>query len=76
LLASNPLESIRLAQQALLIDHTWEDAYRIQMKAYLQKGNRPMAIKTFQTCEQVLDEEFGILPLPETRNLWKAIMSV
>ena len=76
LLETNPLESIRLAQQALLIDHTWEDAYRIQMKAYLQKGNRPMAIKTFQTCEQVLDEEFGIPPLPETRNLWKAIMKI
>jgi two-component SAPR family response regulator len=31
LLPDNPLETIRLAQQALLIDPAWEDAYRLQM---------------------------------------------
>ena len=50
LVEENPLEAVRLAQQALLIDSTWEDAYRIQMEAYLEKGNRPMAIKTYQQC--------------------------
>ena len=39
------------------------------MEAYFQKGNRPMAIKTYQQCEKVLDEEFGIAPLPETKRL-------
>lgn len=76
LLDENPLESIRFTQQALLIDHAWEDAYRIQMKAYLSKGNRPMAIKTYQRCEEVLEEEFGLKPLPETRKLLKDIMAV
>jgi DNA-binding SARP family transcriptional activator len=70
----NPLESIRLAQRALLIDNTWEDAYRIQMRAYLEKGNRPQAIKAYQQCEKVLDEEFGVAPLPETRRLWQEIV--
>lgn len=74
LVAQNPMESIRLCQQALLIENTWEDAYRIQMEAYLKKGNRPMAIKTFQQCEQVLDKEFGVKPLPETRALLAMIM--
>ncbi len=69
----NPMESIRLSQQALLIDHSWEDAYRLQMQAYLQKGNRPMAIKTYQQCQKVLDEEFGIAPLPETKQLFRQI---
>ena len=75
MLEQNPMESIRLAQQALLIDSAWEDAYRIQMSAYFQKGNRPMAIKTYQQCEKVLEEEFGIEPLPETRLLLKKIKS-
>lgn len=75
LLEENPMESIRLTQQALLIDHAWEDAYRIQMKAYLAKGNRPMAIKTYKRCEEVLEEEFGLNPLPETKNLLKEIMA-
>lgn len=70
----NPMESIRLSQEALQIDSTWEDAYRIQMKAYLIKGNRPLAIKTYQQCKKVLDEEFGIDPLPETQGLLKQIL--
>ncbi len=73
LLRENPLESVRLAQQALLIDKAWEDAYRIQMEAYFLKGNRPMAIKTYQQCQKVLDEEFGIAPLPETKRLYQRI---
>ena len=76
LLDENPLESIRLAQQALLLDPTWEDAYRLEMQAYLKKGNRPMAIKTYRQCEEVLEEEFGIAPLPETKRLIKEILEV
>jgi DNA-binding SARP family transcriptional activator len=72
----NPMESIRFAQKALLIDHAWEDAYRVQMEAYLQKGNRPMAIKTYQQCEKVLEEEFGIEPLPETQQLLRKIRGI
>lgn len=76
LVESTPMESIRLSQQALQIDPTWEDAYRIQMNAYLKNGNRPMAIKTYQQCEKILDEEFGIKPLPETRQLLRNIVAI
>lgn len=69
----NPMESVRLAQHAIAIDATWEDAYRIQMKAYMKKGNRPHAIKTYQKCADVLEEEYGIDPLPETKALLKEI---
>jgi len=75
ILVDNPMESVRLTHQALLIDPTWEDAYRIQMQAYFQKGNRPMAIKTYQHCEKVLKQEFGISPLPETKQLYQKITS-
>ena len=73
LVNTNPMESIRLAQEALLIDDAWEDAYRLQMLAYFKKGNRPMALKTYQKCLEVLDEEFGIEPLPETKKLLREI---
>jgi DNA-binding SARP family transcriptional activator len=76
LLPENPFESIQLCQQALLIDLAWEDAYRIQMLAYLKKGNRPMAIKTYQVCEKVLKEELGIRPLPETKKVYEGILAV
>ncbi len=75
LLHRNPAESIRLSQQALLLDATWEEAYRIQMQAWLHKGNRPMAIKTYRVCEKVLEEEMGIRPLPETKKILTQIMA-
>ena len=53
-----------------------QSTYRIQMEAYLEKGNRPMAIKTYQTCEKILEEEFGIEPLPETQLLLRKIKGV
>lgn len=76
LVQENPLESIRLTQNALAIDPTWEDAYRLQMQAYLIKGNRPQAIKTYQQCTAVLEEEYGIEPLPETQKLIAEIKGI
>lgn len=76
LIEQNPLESIRLAQNALNIDSAWEDAYRIQMKAYIAKGNRPQAIKTYMKCEVILEEEYGISPLPETKKLLQQIENI
>ncbi len=76
IVSKNPQESIRLAQEALRIDNTNEEAYRLQMKAYLERGNRPMAIKTFLQCEEVLKEEFGIAPLPETQSLLAQIEDI
>ncbi|MEM8889378.1 MAG: bacterial transcriptional activator domain-containing protein [Bacteroidota bacterium] len=73
LIHENPMESIRLTQRALQIDASWEDAYRIQMEAYLENGNRPMAIKTYRQCEEILDKEFGVEPLPETQQIYQKI---
>lgn len=75
LVNQNPLESIRLTEQALIIDAAWEDAYKIQMQAYLKKGNRPMAIKAYQRCVDILDKEFGLEPLPDTKKLYQSIGS-
>jgi DNA-binding SARP family transcriptional activator len=72
-LKENPLESIQLCQEALLVDVAWEEAYRVQMEAYFRKGNRPMALKTYQICERTLWEELAIKPLPETKRLYERI---
>lgn len=73
MLEQNALESIRLTQRVLNIDPIWEDAYRIQMKAYISQGNRPLAVRTYQQCVKVLDQELGIPPLPETESLLREI---
>ena len=68
-----PLESIRLTQHALALDSLWENAYRIQIEAYLALGNRPLALRTYQQCQQTLETELGLAPLPETQALYKKI---
>lgn len=69
-----PLESLRLAQRVLSIDPVWEDAYRVQMRAFVAQGNRPLALRTYQRCIEVLSEEFGVDPLPETTELYEQIL--
>ncbi len=72
----NPTESIRLTQSALQIDATWEDAYRIQMEAYIKKGNRPMALKTYDKCKNVLNDQYGLDPLPITKSFFDKLISL
>jgi DNA-binding SARP family transcriptional activator len=74
LLDNSPLECIRLTQRALTIDPIWEDAYRMQMRAYWAQGNRPVAIRTYQQCVKILNDELGIEPLPETVALYNQIV--
>ena len=69
----NPLESIRLTQHVLMVDPVWEEAYRVQMRAYLAQGNRPLALRTYQQCVRMLDQELGVEPLPETRQLYEQV---
>ena len=72
-LEDQPDETIRLTEEALSIDPTWEEAYRIQMMAHMINGNRPQAIRTFNKCKATLQDEFGIDPLPNTKQLLKQI---
>lgn len=75
LIDTSPQESIRLAQQVLAVDPVWEDAYRIQIRAYLAQGNRPLALRTYQQCVKMLADELDLTPLPETRKLYEQMMA-
>jgi len=46
------------------------------MLAYMKRGNRPQAIKTYLKCEIVLEEEYGVAPLPETKKLLQQIEAI
>jgi DNA-binding SARP family transcriptional activator len=74
LLDENPLESIRLSERVLKLDPVWEEAARVEMKAYLATGNRPLALRAYQRCAEVLQAEYGLEPLPETRALYAEIV--
>jgi LuxR family maltose regulon positive regulatory protein len=66
-------EAIALAETVLSRDPCWEEAYRVLMRAYERRGNRPQAIRVYQRCETALREELGLAPMPETIKLYRQI---
>jgi DNA-binding SARP family transcriptional activator len=51
-----------------------EGAYQQLMRIYALEGRRNAALQLFQRCQQVLLEELGMQPLPETVALYQAII--
>ncbi len=66
---------IALATQALRIDNLQEPMYRLLMRAQTQLGQRAEVHHTYEKLRQVLHDELGVDPLPETEALWKAVQA-
>jgi DNA-binding SARP family transcriptional activator len=67
-------QAIYWCEKMIERDRTWEEAYRLLMYCYYRKNNRPYAIKWYQKCYEVLEEELGVPPLDPTRHMYKMIM--
>lgn len=73
LVETNPLESLRLTGRVLATDPVWEDAWRIEMRAHAARGNRALAIRSWERCVAALESELGIVPLPQTRAVYDSV---
>ena len=58
------------AQRLLQHDSLNEAAYRTLMQLHALSGDRTSALRTYQTCQQVLQRELGIEPSVETGELY------
>ncbi|MCB9177617.1 MAG: winged helix-turn-helix domain-containing protein [Caldilineae bacterium] len=74
-LEANPLEALHLAARIHDVDPLWEEAWRLEMRAHLARGNPGLALRAWQRCVQALDAELGIAPLPATRALVEPLLS-
>lgn len=63
------------ADRALLVDSCAEFAHQAKMLALHHLGNRQGAIRHFQQLEEVLQQELGVDPAPESRRLYELIAS-
>ena len=59
--------------QILRLDKCREHVHREVMACYVGMGDRPGAIRQFNTCADVLDRELGIEPMRETFDLIERI---
>ena len=66
--------AIRHARRWLAIDPLHEPAQRQLMLLYAWDNQRAAALRQYQECARILDEELGVPPLAETTALYKAIL--
>jgi len=65
----SPEALITVAQQLLSIDRAHEGAWRALMRAHAQRGERGMAIQSYDRCRTVLADLLDATPSPETQAL-------
>jgi two-component SAPR family response regulator len=67
-------ESIRACYKVLEKDRCHEDSYRLLMQCYVRLGLRARALHQYRMCEQILGQEYGTSPSPETRSLYLKLL--
>jgi DNA-binding SARP family transcriptional activator len=67
-------ESIRACYRVLEKYRCHEDSHRLLMRCYARLGLRARALHQFRMCEQILGQEYGTSPSPETRSLYTKLL--
>lgn len=70
----NFASAIRYAQRYLNTDPLAEDVHRRLIELYAATGNRNAAMRQFELCTHVLEQELGVSPLPETRAAYQDLL--
>jgi DNA-binding SARP family transcriptional activator len=52
-----------------------EAAYRQLIQVYAAQGRRSEAVQQYHRCKQILHQELGVQPLPETTHLFQTIVA-
>jgi len=73
--ANNYDTTILWSNRILTENRCDETAYRQLMQAYAAQGRRSEALRQFQHCKQILHEELGISPTPETTHVYHSILA-
>lgn len=63
------------ARRAVVLDPWREEAHRHLMILLARSGNRAAAITQFIACRQILADELGCAPMPETISLYERLVS-
>ena len=63
-------QAIAVAQRVLTLDPANEHAHQHLMFCYMAAGDRPAALRQYELCERLLEEELDVPPQPETTALY------
>jgi YVTN family beta-propeller protein len=67
-------EAARWAEELIALSPFREAGYRRLMEAHVVAGNRAEALRVYEQCRQLLAEELGAYPSPETDSIYRALL--
>lgn len=67
-------KGIACGQKILKIDGLREEVHRHLMRLYVAHGERTLAIRQYEVCGRLLQEELGVLPMLETQAVYQEVM--
>jgi pimeloyl-ACP methyl ester carboxylesterase/DNA-binding SARP family transcriptional activator len=75
LAVGRPEAAVGYAQRVLAREPVRERAHRVMVAARYAAGEPELAVEAYQRCLQVLDEQLGVRPLPETQRVYRAVLN-
>jgi DNA-binding SARP family transcriptional activator len=69
----SPRDVVNFASRAIALNPLSERACRLLMRGYAQMGETSLALREFERCRQLLHDERGVDPSPESRDLHLAL---
>jgi DNA-binding SARP family transcriptional activator len=71
---SEPLLAIQHAAEMVELDPFKETAYQLLMKMHAATGDRAEALRVFARCRELLRDELGVSPSPQTEAVYLEIL--
>lgn len=71
---ADPALAARDAAEAIGLDPFRETAHQLLIRAHLAAGDHAAAVRAYVECRQVLGDELGTTPAPETEELIRPIL--
>ena len=71
---AEPLLAIQHASEMVELDPFRETAYQLLMKMHAAAGDRAEALRVFAKCRELLRDELGISPSPQTEAVYLEIL--
>src|SRR5262245_55904650 len=67
-------EAATRAEETIALEPYRETGYRQLMAAHAAAGNRAEALRVYEQCRQLLAEELGAYPSPETESIYRELL--
>jgi DNA-binding SARP family transcriptional activator/ABC-type branched-subunit amino acid transport system substrate-binding protein len=74
--SGNGAEAAKWAEQTIALAPFRESGYRRLMEAHAVAGNRAEALSVYEQCRQLLADELGAYPSPETESIYRELLEL